>query len=222
MQSLYCNETDTSGQLVPIYLEIGNKKYIATWSNDGKNDTFTYRDATIEERGTLDILWEIFGGTVNSKGYKVLDPHIGMVYGDAITLERCESICNHMTNLGYAVENVVFGAGSYSFQYNTRDTQGWAYKATYAEINGKPILVYKDPKTGDGVKKSQKGMVRVYRNKDGEIKYIDGIQKGQVVTDDMKESDINMLETVFLNGEVVRNQTLNEIRNSIHAESKGF
>ena len=126
MQSLYCNETDTSGQLVPIYLEIGDKKYIATWSNDGENDTFTYRDATIEERGTLDILWEIFGGTVNSKGYKVLDPHIGMVYGDAITLERCESICNHMTNLGYAVENVVFGAGSYSFQYNTRDTQGWA------------------------------------------------------------------------------------------------
>lgn len=222
MQSLYCNETDASGQLVPIYLEIGNKKYIATWSNDGENDTFTYRDATIEERGTLDILWEIFGGTVNSKGYKVLDPHIGMVYGDAITLERCESICNHMANLGYAVENVVFGAGSYSFQYNTRDTQGWAYKATYAEINGKPILVYKDPKTGDGVKKSQKGMVRVYRDKDGEIKYIDGIQKGQVVIDDMKESDINMLETVFLNGEVVRNQTLNEIRNSIHAESRGF
>ena len=52
--------------------------------------------------------------------------------------------------------------------------------------------------------------------------YIDGIQKGQVVTDDVKESDINMLETVFLNGEVIRNQTLNEIRNSIHAESKGF
>ena len=222
MRVIYCNEYDTETELAHIYIQIDGIKYIVTWEATDDEDIFTYREATVEERGTLDILWEIFGGIINSKGYKVLNTHIGIVYGDAITLERCEKICEHMMNLGYAVENVVFGAGSYSFQYNTRDTQGWAYKATYAEVNGKPIMVYKDPKTGDGTKTSQKGMVRVYRDTDGEIKFIDGIFTGMVVTDDLKPSDIDMLETVFINGELVRNHTLNEIRNRIHDKNDRF
>lgn len=218
LRAIYANEFE-NGELVPIYVDIAGDKYIATWEVLGDENVFNYREATLEERGTLDILWSIFGGTVNSKGYKVLDPHIGMVYGDAITLERCESICNHMQNLGYAVENVVFGAGSYSFQYNTRDTQGWAYKATYAEVNDKPIMVFKDPKTGDGVKKSQKGMVVVYRDeKDNEVKFVDELNSEQ----EKNNSDINLLETVFINGELVREQTLPEIRSLIHSENGGF
>lgn len=223
MRMLYCDQIDEKTQKpCEIYVEIQGKKYVVTWKTEKNLDVFTYREATVEERGTLDILWEIFGGTINSKGYKVLNPHIGIVYGDSITLQRCENICNHMMNLGFAVENVVFGAGSYSFQYNTRDTQGWAYKATYGEINDKPILIYKDPKTSDGTKKSQKGMVRVYRDENGEINFIDGIQAGQVDTDDYKVSDCNMLETVFINGELVRNHTLNEIRSRIYSEQGGF
>lgn len=223
MRTLYANEYDEDGSLAPIYVEINGEKFVVTWkTNKKKHDIFTYREPTIEERGTLDVLWEIFGGTINSKGYKVLNPHIGMVYGDAITLNRCEKICEHMERLGFAVENVVFGAGSYSFQYNTRDTQGWAYKCTYAEIGDKSILVYKDPKTGDGTKKSQRGMVRVYRDDSGELQFIDGIMNGQVVTDDLKLSDFDLLETVFINGEVVRNQTLAEVRNIIHSENGGF
>lgn len=221
MRLVHCKELDLD-EFSPIYIQINGEKIVVTWESKNNQDIFHYRPATIEERGTLDVLWEIFGGTVNSKGYKVLNPHIGMVYGDAITLERCEKICNHMYNLGYAVENVVFGAGSYSFQYNTRDTQGWAYKATYAEINGKPILVYKDPKTSDGTKKSQKGMVRVYRDENGELKFIDGIRSGQVVTDDLKISDIDLLETVFIDGDMVRNESLATIRDRIYAESGGF
>lgn len=223
MRMLYCDQIDEKTQKpCEIYVEIQGKKYVVIWKTEKDLDVFTYKEATVEERGTLDILWEIFGGTINSKGYKVLNPHIGIVYGDSITLQRCESICNHMMNLGFAVENVVFGAGSYSFQYNTRDTQGWAYKATYGEINDKPILIYKDPKTSDGTKKSQKGMVRVYRDENGEINFIDGIQAGQVVTDDLKISDCDMLETVFINGELVRNHTLNEIRSRIYSEQGGF
>lgn len=214
MRELYANERDVNGNLIPIYLNIKNKKYIVTWESTNDTDIFNYRNATLEERGTLDILWEIFGGTINSKGFKVLNPHIGMVYGDAITLERCEKICEHMYNLGYAVENVVFGAGSYSFQYNTRDTQGWAYKATYAEIGDKPIMIFKDPKTGDGTKTSQKGKVCVIRDKDNEIIYIDNLTKNNAITDN------NMLKTVFKNGVIVREQTLNEIRNLIH--NNGF
>ena len=224
MRAIYCNEYDTETELAHIYIQIDGIKYIVTWEATDDEDIFTYREATVEERGTLDVLWEIFGGTINSKGYKVLNPHIGIVYGDAITLERCEKICEHMMNLGYAIENVVFGAGSYSFQYNTRDTQGWAYKATYAEVNDEPIMIYKDPKTGDGTKTSQKGMVYVYCD-NGEIKFVDGMVKGMVVKDvdpTLKSTGLNMLETVFVNGKLVYGHTLNGIRSRIHDENGGF
>lgn len=219
MRSIYCNEKENDGELANIYLDIKNKKYVVNWKSTNDEDIFIYRDATLEERGTLDILWEIFGGTINSKGYKVLNSHIGIVYGDAITIERCTKICEHLVSLGFTVENVIFGVGSYSLQYRTRDSQGWAYKATYAEINNEPILVYKDPKTGDGTKTSQKGMVKVYRCEDGEITYKDGITKN---TEDDGIND--MLQTVFIDGNLVADkvQNLNEIRNRIHKESGGF
>lgn len=223
----YCNAYDDDGKPLPFYAEINGKKYAVVMNHGGfdyhSNYNFVYREATSEERGTLDILWETFGGTINSKGYKVLNSHIGIVYGDSITLERCEKICEHMMNLGYAVENVVFGAGSYSFQYNTRDTQGWAYKATYGEINGRPIMIYKDPKTSDGFKKSQKGMVKVYRDENGKIKYKDGINSEMLmVNDEFNSCGDNMLQTVFINGTLVRDETLNEIRNRIYDEHGGF
>ena len=117
-----------------------------------------------------------------------------------------------MMELGFAVENVIFGAGSYSFQYNTRDTQGWAYKATYAEINGKPIMVYKDPKTSDGTKKSQKGMVRVYRDADENIKFIDSIFRVNSIADEPS----GMLETVFKDGKIVKECSLAEVRDRLY------
>lgn len=218
MRSIWCNAPEGENK---IYLDIQGEKFVVTWSEKDGNDIFTYTNATLEERGTLDVLWEIFGGTINNKGYKVLNPHIGIVYGDAITLERCVRICEHLVSLGYAVENVVFGVGSYSLQYRTRDSQGWAYKATYAEVDGKPILVYKDPKTGDGVKTSQKGMVRVYNDDEG-IKYIDGIYDGQVITDDLKPSDMDLMQTVFLDGKLWREESLSVIRERIHSDNGGF
>lgn len=219
-RSLYANERDKDGNLIPIYIDVSGTKFAVTWQVKKKNHFFAYRPATLEERGTLDILWEIFGGTVNSKGYRVLNPHIGLVYGDAITLSRCESICAHMMNLGYAVENVVFGAGSYSFQYNTRDTQGWAYKATYAEVDHKPILVFKDPKTSDGMKKSQRGMVRVYRDENGQMQFIDQVFNG--CTDDLKSSDFDLIRPVFVDGKIMNEESLHTIRERIYAEHGGF
>ena len=222
MQLCYRDERDAQGNLVPIYIQINNEKLVVTWETLDDTDVFNYRKPTVEELGSLNILWDIFGGTINSKGYKVLDPHIGMVYGDAMTIQSVEKICEHMMNLGYAVENVVFGAGSYSFQYNTRDTQGWAYKATYGEVNGKPIMIFKDPKTSDGQKTSQRGMVRVYHDENGEIKFVDGIYPGMITTDDLKVSDIDLMETVFINGILIKEISLKEIRQRIHAETSGF
>jgi nicotinamide phosphoribosyltransferase len=91
---------------------------------------------TSEAKGVIELLWETFGGTVNSKGYKVLDPHIGAIYGDSITLDMAKGICRRLERKGFASSNIVFGVGSFTYQYNTRDTYGFAMKATYAEVNG--------------------------------------------------------------------------------------
>lgn len=178
----------------------------------GKLDK-TDENSTLEEKGTLQILDEIFGHTVNSKGYKVLNGGVGIVYGDAINLARCESICKHMEMQGWAIENVIFGVGSYSLQFKTRDSQGWAYKATYAEIDDKPIMVFKDPKTdresGHAMKKSQKGMVYVYKDEAGELTFKDGYTSETIPTD-------NLLQPVFKDGKMLKEYTFEEIRSNLH------
>ena len=111
-------------------------------------------------KGAIEVLWDIFGGTINNKGYKVLDPHIGLIYGDSITIDRANEICKRLEAKGFASSNVVFGIGSYTFQGTTRDTFGMAIKATAITYNDKLVELYKDP-LGDSSKKSAKGLMRV-------------------------------------------------------------
>lgn len=115
------------------------------------------------EKGVVELLWDIFGGKENSKGFKELDSHIGVIYGDSITIDRCRNICELLKQKGFASTNVVFGIGSYSYQYNTRDTLGWAMKATYAEINGVGRPITKNPITDSGMKKSASGILKVVK-----------------------------------------------------------
>ena len=154
-------------------------------------------------KGTFQLLWEIFGGTVNSKGFKQLDPHIGVIYGDSITLERCESICARMKEQGFASTNMVFGIGSYTYQYVTRDTFGFAMKATYGHVDGVAKEIFKDPLTDGGFKKSAKGLLRVDRN-------AEGLVLSECVTE--HEEQGGELKTIFLNGQSIGRTSLNEIR----------
>ncbi len=121
-----------------------------------------------ELKGAIQVLWDIFGGTTTNKGYKLLDSHIGLIYGDSITTKRAEEILRRLAEKGFASGNVVFGVGSYTYQCNTRDTCGFAVKATYTEVNGEGIAIFKDPKT-DSKKKSAKGLLCVHRTDDGEF-----------------------------------------------------
>lgn len=164
-----------------------------------------------EYKGTVELLWEIFGGIINSKGYKVLNNKIGTIYGDSITIERCEEICKGLEEKGFAVNNCVFGIGSYTYQYNTRDTFGFALKATHAVINNEEKFIFKDPKTDTGnFKKSQKGMCYVY--KDGE----DILYKDELTISEQEEYKDNLLEIVFKDGKLVKDYSLFEIRNRLH------
>lgn len=156
-----------------------------------------------EYKGAIQVLWDVFGGTVNSKGYKQLDEHIGLIYGDAITIGRCTEICNRLEKQGFASTNVVFGIGSFTYQYNTRDTFGFAMKATYGKVNGEPRDIFKDPKTDDGLKKSAKGLLLVTKEC-GEL-----VLHDQVTPD---EESLGELKQVFLDGVMTRSTTLAEIR----------
>lgn len=161
----------------------------------------------LERKGAVEALWDIFGGTTNSREFKELDSHIGLIYGDAITLARCEEICKKLMAKGFASTNCVYGIGSYTYQYNTRDTFGFALKSTSVTINGDEKQIYKAPKTDDGTKVSQKGMVAVVKKGDT-IVGIDGLLSTDTV-------EGNMLETVFLNGKLVREQTFADVRKTL-------
>lgn len=157
----------------------------------------------LERKGAVEVLWDIFGGTTTATGYKLLDSHIGLIYGDAITLERAEAICIGLKEKGFASTNCVYGIGSYTYQMNTRDTFGFALKSTLCVINGDEKMIFKDPKTDDGTKKSQKGRVALYYN-EGVLKYKDELLLTDKVDDVMVE--------VFKDGKLLVDQSLNEIR----------
>jgi len=171
---------------------------------------------------TVKKLWETFGGSVNGKGYKVLDPHIKVIYGDSITPQRAENIYKILIENGFACNNVLLGVGSFSMQCleqdgtlkpYTRDTFGIAVKATYCEVAGKAVQIFKDPKTDTGnFKKSQKGMCVVFRDKNGILDYRDGYDTTTIHSFEGE----NLLKPVFCNGQMVKEQTLQEIRNLLH------
>lgn len=144
----------------------------------------------VEVKGSIQVLWEIFGGTVNEAGYKVLDPHVGLIYGDSITLERAWSILEHLEANGFASSNVVFGVGSYTYQMNTRDTFGTAMKATATAVETDGVEeffeIYKDPATGDKLKKSAKGLLYVGRDENGEFFHEDQVSVEQEATGELR------------------------------------
>ena len=167
---------------------------------------------------TVFKLWEQFGGTVNSKGYKVLDPHVKAIYGDSITVQRCEQIYEILKSAGFACSNVALGVGSFSFQCIeedgilkpfTRDTFSSCIKATYCEIDGVPVPIFKNPKDG-GFKKSQRGCCDVYYDRDGRLTYKDGYTWEQV------DSKNNCLKPVFIDGQMVKEQSISDIRKALH------
>jgi nicotinamide phosphoribosyltransferase len=159
-----------------------------------------------EIKGVIELLWDIFGGTVNEQGYKVLNPHIGCIYGDSITLERATQICEGLKKKGFASTNVVFGIGSYTYQYVTRDTDGYAVKATYAKIAGKEMEIFKSPK-GAEFKKSAKGLTAVFKDENGEF-YL----KDQATWEEVLNCEF---VKVFENGVLMKDYTLQEVRDNL-------
>ncbi len=160
-----------------------------------------------EYKGAIECMWETFGGTITEKGFKLLDSHIGLIYGDSITPGRQKAILEFLKLKGFASYNVVLGIGSYTYEYVTRDTFGFAVKATYGEVNGEGRPIFKNPKTDDGTKKSAKGLLSLYRDDKGDLALKDECT--------WTEEAQGELVTVFKDGKLTVDQSLEEIRNRV-------
>lgn len=183
---------------------------------------------------TVEHLWNHFGGTINSKGYKVLDSHIRAIYGDSITQRRAKQIYDILESKGFAADNVTLGAGSFSMlcletedkdgniilNPFTRDTFGVAVKTTVAKysifketsigdtyIVTPEVPVFKDPVTDTGhFKKSHKGWIRVYEEQAFCLNYKDECTEKEA-------QSINIFKyPKFENGKLLEHSTFEEIR----------
>jgi nicotinamide phosphoribosyltransferase len=157
-------------------------------------------------KGAVECLWDIFGGNTNKKGYRTLDQHVGLIYGDAINLQRADKILKRLKAKGFASDNVVFGIGSFTYVFVTRDTYGFAMKATWGQVNGEARELFKNPKTDTGFKKSAKGLLRVEKEGDDYVLYDQQTKE---------QEEQGELKVVFEDGNLVVETTLSEMRDRL-------
>lgn len=195
---------ETKGLPIQEVVECNGKFYMFDVGKDAPIEV----EPTPEQKGTFRILEEEFGATINSKGFKELNPKIGVIYGDGMYYDRYKQILDRMEEMGYANTNLVIGVGGLLLQQHNRDDLGFAFKATYAEINGVATELYKDPKTDTG-KKSHKGLMTLRTCEDtGKFITVD-----ECTWDDEAEGH---LQTVFKDGKLVKETTLEEIRQRVN------
>ncbi|MFA9239454.1 MAG: nicotinate phosphoribosyltransferase [Candidatus Paceibacteria bacterium] len=179
-------------------------------SGDGVNWDDTYKDGykkgSVQQKGVIELLWDIFGGTINDQGYKVLDPHIGMIYGESINTENYQQILARLERKGFAATNLFCGIGSYTYQMKTRDTWGIACKCTAQQVDGKLVAIFKDPITDSGLKKSAKGLLCVRKD-----------FSGYYLNDNCtwEQENEGELKTIFEDGVFKNQTTLTKIRENI-------
>jgi nicotinamide phosphoribosyltransferase len=154
-------------------------------------------------RNVLNILGDKFGYETNSKGFKVLNPKVRVIQGDGVEFAMINRILEDMKIEGWSADNIAFGMGGALLQKLNRDTQKFAFKCSYVEVGDESRDVYKQPITDDG-KRSKAGQLKLIRKEDGSF---DTLNRGVGYEKDL-------LETVFLNGEIVKEYTFEEVRNN--------
>ena len=156
------------------------------------------------------VLWiteefnNAFGHTINSKGYKVLNPKVGVIYGDSLTEKNIHNTLETLRINGYSTETCVYGCGGYLLDKLDRDTQRFAVKSSAQCRNGVWYDIFKSP--SDTTKSSKSGRLAVahYKGKDWVT-----IPEKLVLPED------NQLKLVFENGEIIKKYTFDEVRNNI-------
>jgi nicotinamide phosphoribosyltransferase len=149
----------------------------------------------------IDTLWQAFGGEVNHKGYRVLHPKVSVIQGDGIKVNTLDPILESVMSAGFSIDSLAFGSDGGLLRNVDRDTMRCAFKGSEVEVNGEIRPILKDPIT-DPSKKSLSGNLGVYQDLWGKI-YHAPYKKGEPGL---------ILEDVFLNGELLRDESLSVIR----------
>lgn len=153
----------------------------------------------------MDALWDKFGGTVNSKGYRVLNPKVRALWGDGIDIDGIAKILDAIMANHYSAENMAtFGMGGGLLQKINRDTQRFAFKSCWQERNGIGYDIFKEPK--DLSKASKKGKMKLVWQEGSHLKV--------PVTVPIDDARPDIMQTVFLNGKLMRTMNLSEIRSN--------
>ncbi len=156
---------------------------------------------------TVNLLAAKFGTDTNSKGYRVLK-NVRVIQGDGVNPVSIQAILDRLLGEGFSASNIAFGMGGALLQKCDRDTMSFAYKASAAKVNGQWRDVYKDPVTDAG-KRSKRGLLglgegnRTVAVRDGDFQPVDGGR--------------NLLEPVWRNGELLRDETFAAIRARVAA-----
>lgn len=160
--------------------------------------------------GALDLLGEKFGYTFNEKGFKVLNPKVGLIYGDGMYFERWTAILDEMERKGWAASNLIIGVGGI-LRYHTRDTLGFTLKATQVTTTtGEVRDIQKDPITDHG-KKSHKGLVGLFAHENGKLFTADRLRPFS------EEGPDNLLLTVYRDGAITRAYNFDQVRANVAA-----
>lgn len=213
----YCNETSYNVLIggkfarVKVTAEIGRERGGYTDNNhyyveEVKDPSVTYVKLTSENKGSIQVLSEIFGTTTNAKGYKELPPQIGLVYGDGMNYDRIEDIYAGLMEKGFAASSVVLSGGAYMLANLTRDDLGFAIKASQTIVDGVEVPVYKEPKT-DMSKASAKGFFKVVKDESGEYRLLDNVTAAQEEEGELKE--------IWVNGKFTYRTTFEEIQSRL-------
>lgn len=141
---------------------------------------------------------------VNGKGFRVLPAYFRVIWGDGINRRSMKEILRALTGAGWSASNLAFGSGGGLLQDMNRDTQKFAFKCSYAEIDGRSVDVRKDPITDPG-KKSKAGRLDLIRTVDGSYKTV-------VLDRDQVSHPDSVMVTVFDNGDITHHSTLAEVR----------
>lgn len=151
----------------------------------------------------LDILWKKFGGTVNAKGFKVLDSHVRVIQGDGMNPFTIGALYARLEALKWSADNLAIGSGGGLLMQVNRDTCKFAFKASAVMIENKWVGIWKDPITDSG-KVSKKGVQKLIK--------IDNNWKTVDANDEIYKDYEDQLVLVFDHGTMVKEYTLDEVR----------
>lgn len=196
--SIVCDTYNTDNFITNI---LGKQLKNLVMSRNGKvvirNDS---GDPSSRIAANLRLAAEAFGVTENSKGYEILDSHVGLMQSDGIKDGKIDQILDMMHFTGWSADNIVFGMGGGLVQDCTRDTEDFSIKCSAIKRAGEWHNVFKNSAN----KKSIGGRM-ILRNT------LSGGYETVVVDDPDKETG-DLLQTIFLNGETLVTPTLTEIR----------